>query len=310
MAARRDHRRVIAPRPRRLASCAAPRGDHGVPVGLSRRGPSRHHDRARPARVGARPVAAGAAARRRRSAPLAGGRRRGAGSASRTRTRCCSSAAGLAAGLLVARRWDVRSLTVGVGRRRARAPPLGARTSPGRRPTAGRSSRWRARSPRTRPTTVPRSCRSLWLFPGPLLFPVSAAGLGLGALRGRGERHGVRSGSPPSSRSPSSSSRGGKAYYAIGSVAVFMAAGAIVLDRWLGAGPRRREARRLRRRRGPLGRAHRAADAADPAARRPTPRARCQRRSPTPPTRSAGRSSSRPSRGSSTPCPRTSAPTR
>ena len=48
---------------------------------------------------------------------------------------------------------------------RGPGPPLGwpsscgPRTSPGRRPTTGRSSRWRAPSPRTRMTTVPSSCR-------------------------------------------------------------------------------------------------------------------------------------------------------
>ncbi|MGO9205721.1 MAG: glycosyltransferase family 39 protein [Candidatus Limnocylindrales bacterium] len=73
---------------------------------------------------------------------------------------------------------------------------------------------------------------SLWLFPGPLLFPVSAAGLawvlfakaaapwraiGIAALVALGLVVVT----------------GGKAYYAIGSVGVCMAAGAIVLDHWL-----------------------------------------------------------------------------
>jgi hypothetical protein len=73
---------------------------------------------------------------------------------------------------------------------------------------------------------------TLWLFPGPLLFPVSAAGLvwvffakaaqpwraiGIGALVALALVWVT----------------GGKAYYAIGSVGVFMAAGGVVLDRWL-----------------------------------------------------------------------------
>jgi len=77
----------------------------------------------------------------------------------------------------------------------------------------------------------------LWLFTGPLLFPVSAAGLvwvlgstaaapwraiGLAALVGLALA--VVS--------------GGKAYYAIGSTPLFVAAGAVLLDRWLTRGHR------------------------------------------------------------------------
>jgi 4-amino-4-deoxy-L-arabinose transferase-like glycosyltransferase len=75
----------------------------------------------------------------------------------------------------------------------------------------------------------------LWLFSGPLLFPVSAAGLawilraktagpwrtiGIGALIALALVY----------------LSGGKAYYVIGSVPLFMAAGAIVIDRWLARG--------------------------------------------------------------------------
>jgi hypothetical protein len=75
----------------------------------------------------------------------------------------------------------------------------------------------------------------LWLFTGPLLFPVSLAGLawilvardaarwraiGIGTLVGLGLV--VLS--------------GGKAYYALGSAPVFMAAGANLVDRWLSRG--------------------------------------------------------------------------
>jgi hypothetical protein len=75
----------------------------------------------------------------------------------------------------------------------------------------------------------------LWLFTGPLLFPVSVAGLawimfakaatpwralGIGALFALGLVM----------------VSGGKAYYAIGSASVFMAAGAILLDTWIKRG--------------------------------------------------------------------------
>jgi hypothetical protein len=75
----------------------------------------------------------------------------------------------------------------------------------------------------------------LWLFSGPFLFPVTAAGLiwvlrsktaapwraiGIAALVGLGLVL----------------VSGGKAYYAIGTISMFMAAGAILLDRWLARG--------------------------------------------------------------------------
>ena len=73
---------------------------------------------------------------------------------------------------------------------------------------------------------------SLWLFPGPLLFPVSMAGLAwvlfakaAAPWRAIGIAGLVALGLVVVT--------GGKAYYAIGSVCVCMAAGAIVLDHWL-----------------------------------------------------------------------------
>ena len=75
--AHRGPDRADRPRPRRNATGADPGGDHGRPLRLSRRRPSRHHDRAGPARLGDHPVAPGEAARGRRSAPLAGRRRHG-----------------------------------------------------------------------------------------------------------------------------------------------------------------------------------------------------------------------------------------
>lgn len=78
----------------------------------------------------------------------------------------------------------------------------------------------------------------LWLFTGPVLFPVSAAGvvwvLGAKAAapwRGLGIAALVALVLVVVS--------GGKAYYAIGSLPLFMAAGAILLDRWLARGHRR-----------------------------------------------------------------------
>jgi hypothetical protein len=75
----------------------------------------------------------------------------------------------------------------------------------------------------------------LWLFSGPLLFPVTVAGLGWVLFakdavpwRAIGVGAVVALGLVLLS--------GGKAYYAIGSAPVFMAAGANVVDRWIGRG--------------------------------------------------------------------------
>jgi Dolichyl-phosphate-mannose-protein mannosyltransferase len=142
--------------------------------------------------------------------------------------------AGLAVGLVLCRRWDVvRSpwawAAIGIALL-LWAPNLAWQAANGwpqlamARAIAGYAADNRAQ-------IVP----SLWLFPGPLLFPVSAAGLawvlvakaaapwrtiGVAALVALGLVVVT----------------GGKAYYAIGSVCVFMAAGAIVLDHWLERG--------------------------------------------------------------------------
>ncbi len=75
----------------------------------------------------------------------------------------------------------------------------------------------------------------LWLFTGPLLFPVSVAGLAW--------LLGSRTASPWRAiglTAPIALAfvllTGGKAYYAIGSTAVLIAAGSIVVDRWLARG--------------------------------------------------------------------------
>jgi hypothetical protein len=75
----------------------------------------------------------------------------------------------------------------------------------------------------------------LWLFTGPLLFPVSVAGLGwilLSKAAARWRTIGIAALVALAAVVVT----GGKAYYAIGSVPVFMAAGAMLADRWLARG--------------------------------------------------------------------------
>ena len=78
----------------------------------------------------------------------------------------------------------------------------------------------------------------LWLFTGPFLFPVTAAGL-IWVLRSKAARPWRAIGIAALVGLALVVISGGKAYYAIGSVPVFMAAGAILLDRWLTRGHRR-----------------------------------------------------------------------
>jgi 4-amino-4-deoxy-L-arabinose transferase-like glycosyltransferase len=75
----------------------------------------------------------------------------------------------------------------------------------------------------------------LWLFSGPFLFPVAAAGL-IWVLRSKAAEQWRAIGIAALVGLGLVVISGGKAYYAIGSIAVFMAAGAIVLDRWLARG--------------------------------------------------------------------------
>jgi len=75
----------------------------------------------------------------------------------------------------------------------------------------------------------------LWLFTGPLLFPVSAAGLAwvpLAKAAAPWRPVGIAALVALALVVVS----GGKAYYAIGSASVFMAAGGVLLDRWLARG--------------------------------------------------------------------------
>jgi 4-amino-4-deoxy-L-arabinose transferase-like glycosyltransferase len=76
---------------------------------------------------------------------------------------------------------------------------------------------------------------SLWLFPGPFLFPVSLVGLGW-VLFANDARPWRAIGIAALLALALVYVTGGKAYYAIGSVGVFMAAGAIVVDRWVARG--------------------------------------------------------------------------
>jgi len=81
----------------------------------------------------------------------------------------------------------------------------------------------------------------LWLFTGSLLFPVSAAGL-VWVLGSRAAAPWRAIGLAALVALALVVLTGGKAYYAIGSTCVLMAAGGIVLDRWLARSHRRLKA--------------------------------------------------------------------
>ena len=140
-------------------------------------------------------------------------------------------AAGLAVGLVLARRWDVvRSVWpwAAIGIAVLVWTPNLVWQATHDWPQLTMASRIAGYAAGNRAQVVPL----LWLFTGPLLFPVTAAGLAwiLGSRaatpwRAIGIAGPVAFGLVVVT--------GGKAYYAIGSVAVFMAAGAIVVDRWL-----------------------------------------------------------------------------
>jgi hypothetical protein len=142
--------------------------------------------------------------------------------------------AGLVVGLVAARRWDVvRSAWAWVAVAIAVllwVPNLAWQATNGW-PQLTMASRIAGYADENRAQVVPL----LWLFSGPLLFPVSAAGLGwiLGAKAARPWRPiGVAAVVALVLVVLS----GGKAYYALGSAAVAMAAGGILLDRWLARG--------------------------------------------------------------------------
>lgn len=142
--------------------------------------------------------------------------------------------AGLAVGLVLARRWDVvRSVwpwaAIGIALL-LWAPNLAWQATNGW-PQIAMASRIAGYAADNRAQVVPL----LWLFTGPLLFPVTAAGLAW-VLRARDAAPWRAIGLAGPVALGLVLVTGGKAYYAIGSVAVFMAAGSIVVDRWLGHG--------------------------------------------------------------------------
>jgi hypothetical protein len=138
--------------------------------------------------------------------------------------------AGLAVGLVATRRWDVvrspwawASLAIAV---LLWLPNLAWQAANGW-PQLTMAAAIASYASDNRAQVVPL----LWLFTGPLLFPVSAAGLAwtLVAPRARPWR-------PLGIAAVVALGlvvvTGGKAYYAIGSTPLFMASGAILLDRW------------------------------------------------------------------------------
>ena len=142
--------------------------------------------------------------------------------------------AGLAVGLVLARRWDVvRSpwawAAIGIALL-IWAPNLAWQAANGwpQITMAGAISQYASDN---RAQIVPL----LWLFTGPLLFPVSAAGL-VWILRTKSAAPWRSIGIAALIALALVVVSGGKAYYVIGSAPLFMAAGAIVLDQWLARG--------------------------------------------------------------------------
>ncbi len=142
--------------------------------------------------------------------------------------------AGLAAGLVIARRWDViRSpwswSAIGIAIL-LWIPNLAWQATNGW-PQLTMASQIAGYADDNRAQIVPL----LWLFTGPLLFPVSIAGLAwlLAAKAAAPWRAIVLAALVALALVVVS---GGKAYYALGSAPMFMAAGAIVVDRWLARG--------------------------------------------------------------------------
>jgi hypothetical protein len=142
--------------------------------------------------------------------------------------------AGLAVGLVLTRRWDVvRSpwawSAIGIALL-LWAPNLAWQAANGW-PQLTMASQISGYAGDNRAQVVPL----LWLFTGPLLFPVSAAGLAwiLFARAAAPWRAIVIAGIVALILVFVA---GGKAYYAIGAAAVCVAAGGVLLDRWLGRG--------------------------------------------------------------------------
>ena len=142
--------------------------------------------------------------------------------------------AGLAAGLILTRRWDIlRSpwawAAIGIALV-IWAPNLTWQVLNGW-PQVTMAQAIGAYANDNRAQVVPL----LWLFSGPLLFPVSIAGLGW-VLFSKAAAPWRALGIGALVALALVFVSGGKAYYAIGSVPLFMAAGAMVIDRWLARG--------------------------------------------------------------------------
>ena len=142
--------------------------------------------------------------------------------------------AGLAVGLVLSRRWDVvrsgwawASLGIAV---LLWAPNLLWQATHDW-PQLTMASRIAGYAADNRAQVVPL----LWLFTGPLLFPVSAAGL-VWVLGSKAAAPWRAIGIASVVALVLVLVTGGKAYYVIGSAPLFMAAGAILLDRWLTRG--------------------------------------------------------------------------
>lgn len=142
--------------------------------------------------------------------------------------------AGLVVGLVLARRWDVvRSpwawSAIGIALL-LWAPNLAWQAANGW-PQLAMAQAIAGYAADNRAQFVPL----LWLFSGPLLFVVSAAGLGW-ILRAEAAGPWRAIGIAALVALILVFLTGGKAYYVIGSVTVFMAAGAMAIDRWLARG--------------------------------------------------------------------------
>jgi 4-amino-4-deoxy-L-arabinose transferase-like glycosyltransferase len=142
--------------------------------------------------------------------------------------------AGLAMGLVLARRWDVvRSgwawAAIGIAVL-LWAPNLVWQAANGW-PQLTMASRIAGYATDNRAQMLPL----LWLFAGPVLFPVAVAGIAW-ILRARNAAPWRAVGLAGPAAFGLVVVTGGKPYYAIGSVAVFMAAGSIVVDRWFARG--------------------------------------------------------------------------
>jgi dolichyl-phosphate-mannose-protein mannosyltransferase len=143
-------------------------------------------------------------------------------------------AAGMAIGLVVARRWEILRSRLAWGAFAIAAlvwAPNLAWQATHAWPQLTMASRIAAYADDNRAQVVPL----LWLFSGPLLFPLSLAGLAW-VLAASAARPWRAIGIAALAALALVVVSGGKAYYAIGTLPLFIAAGAILLDRWLARG--------------------------------------------------------------------------